>query len=267
MSDDPYLNMPAPDTSEGVQLPFDALYLSWENGQPALRELGGLACFGGWSAKVAGADKIDGLTLPQSFGKYTRNFKGGKSEPCYGSRAVTVSILGSRQRWVNRDDDRDGSMDYRPGDTKHIQWLCAMFLTPDLATYVPVVLTTKGTQCKRIEAAQKEWREAINATDSKLGRYPISAFAITIGSFGQQPTYETVGDGSKTFTITPIKAPATIAEPAKRLIPRQLVSEFTELRIKANDWLVAWNKRYGAQAAAQTFSNSGPAVAGEDIPF
>ena len=98
MSDDPYLNMPAPDTSESVRLPFDALYLSWANGQPALQSLGGLQCFGGWYAKAIAADKIDGLTLPQSFGKYTHTFSKGEQELCYGSRAVTVSILASRQR-------------------------------------------------------------------------------------------------------------------------------------------------------------------------
>lgn len=259
---DPYLSMPAPEASESVRLPFDALYLAWANGQPALQGLGGLPCFGGWYAKVAAADQIEGLALPQSFGKYTHTFSKGKQELCYGSRAITVSILANRARWVKRNDDFDGSIDYREGDTRHIQWLCALFLTPDLGKYVPVVLTTKGSQVKKFNAAQKTWREAIDAADQKLARYPISAFAITVGSFGQKPVYEPAGE----YTITPISAPAPIAEPIKRLIPRQLVGELTDLRIKASDWLIAWNKRYGNPAAQPTV-NHNPAPVGEDIPF
>lgn len=265
MSDDPYLSMPAPDTSEGISLPFQALYLSWENGQPQLRELGGLPCFGGWSAKQSQADDIDGLQLPRGFAKYNRTFKSGSSEPCYGSRLITVSLFGSRQRWVNRSDDRDGSMTYRPGDVKHVQWLAALFLDQTLTTFQPTVLTTKGVQIKRIDAAQKEWREAITASNGKLGRYPISAFAITIGSAGSQPVFESVGDDKK-YTITPIKA-LIPDEPDKRLIPPAVVTQLTDLRARANDWLVAWNQRYGQAAAQQHTNGSSTVPQGEDIPF
>lgn len=263
---DPYLNMPAPENSEGVSLPFSAVYLSWENGQPATRQLGGLPCFGGWSAKQKQADEIEGLQLPRSFGKYDRAFKGGNTEPCYGARLVTVSIFASRQRFHNRNDERDASMTWRPGDTRHIQWLAAMFLDASLSTFVPVVLTTKGTQTKRIDSAMKEWRDVIVATDAKLGRYPISAFAITIGSQGEQPVYEKVGDGAKTYIITPIKA-AIPEDPTKRLIPPAVVQRLTELRQQANDWLVNWNKRYGQEQLQLANGAAQPAAVAEDIPF
>lgn len=265
MSDDPYLSMPAPETSEGVSLPYPALYLSWENGQPQLRELGGLACFGGWSAKQEQADEIDGLKLPRGFAKYNRNFKSGDSKPCYGSRLITVSIFAMRWRWVNRQDDRNGSMSYRPGDVKHVQWLAALFTDPALTAFTPAVLTTKGVQVKRIEAAQKEWREAINARNAKFARYPISAFAITLGSSGDKPVYESVGDKEK-YTITPIKA-LIPEDPDKRLIPPAVVTELTELRKRSNDWLVAWTARYGsADDKAFASANVAPPAA-EDIPF
>lgn len=269
MTDDPYLNMPAPDSLEAVRLPFNVLYLSWENGQPQLRELGGPKCFGAWIAKKAQADEIEGLALPQSFGKYTRSYKSGEQEPCYAARTVTVSIFANRMRYVNRNDDKDGSMSWRPGFVQHIQWLAAMFLDQSLSSFVPVVMTTKGTQIKKINAAMKEWHDAIAIREAKLARYPISAFAITVGSYGEQPVYEKVtnpktGESSQ---ITPIKA-AISADPAKRLIQPAVVQRLTELRLQAAEWLVNWNKMYGQKQLEMETANGAPGLDDfEDKPF
>lgn len=262
---DPYagLTNPTPNGNEAVRLPFPALYLAWSNGAPNQKQLGGVFYHGGWTGKADQLAQYPDLQLPKSFGTFLQTSRDGKTWDAFGARFITAAIVASRQRFYDYNDPTQVSLTWRQGYTNHIQWLAALFVDGSLGKFVPVVLTTKGMQAKHMNDALKAWREAFTAADAKLNKYPISAFALSLGSYGEEPTFERVGKAPKQSTITPIK-PVIVGDIAKRLVPADTAMALVDLRTKAADWLMAWAAQAGQ--APLPVSNAAPAVA-EDIPF
>lgn len=264
-NNDPYAGLlnPTPNGSDAVRLPFPALYLAWSNGAPNMKHQGGIFYHGGWAGKAEQLAQNPDVQLPKSFSSFAQTSRDGNTWDAFGGRTITAAIVASRQRFYDFNDPTSISLTWRQGFTNHIQWLAAMFVDGSLRQFVPVVLTTKGMQAKHMNDALKAWREALTAADGKLGRYPISAFAVTLGSHGDEPTFERVGKAPKQSTITPIK-PVVVGDLTKRLVQADIAPLLIDMRTKAAEWLGAWAAQIGQ--APLPVANAAPALA-EDIPF
>lgn len=250
-------------SGDGVNLPFAAPYVYVYNGDrrnkanakdaPALY-------FGGWAVDEASltemVDSGDLPGLPDGWARFENSGdKGDYTGLC--SRTVTAAILARRERWINQASgqsapsfDRDGGYTRR-----HRQWLGLMFIKGK--PYGFAVLSAKGYQAQEVQTAIDAWHRAIGKFRKELNatQIPPSAFAVTIGTHGDQPEYVPVGKSGAQSNITPIRAilaPDLTADMiAKRFIGAQNLRACAERVEQAREWLVAWKAPSGKASNGQ----------------
>jgi hypothetical protein len=249
----------AEQTGEGVRLPFPVGYFHVINGDPRLKKAGETApalYFGGWACD---SDKMGELVddgavpaLPVGFVAYEgQGEKGSYNGLC--ARAITISAVANRQRWISGDGTASGPhFDAAKGLTRrHLQLLAMIYTGGKPWGYG--VLTAKGFQAQNVLKALGEWERAIAPLKKTLNatQFPLSCFAISLGTAGEQPVYESVGKTAQT-KITPIKAiiPSDLdAEKlAKRFIGKNNLAINAERLAMAAEWLAAWKAKDAQRA-------------------
>lgn len=249
-------------TGDGVQLPFPAANLWWFNGD-ARQKNAAKDCpplyYGGWATDAGKLQElIDSEAMPGPLSKWSA-FEGTGDKGSWqglASRGLTFATLAYRKRWISQDGRSGPDYNAEAGLTRqHMQTLALAY--NDNKPWGYVVLTTKGYQVKYFTEAVAAWRKAIapfrKALNAPESMFPISAFAITLGTTGAEPRYESVGKGTSTSKITPIQAVVPDNFDAKlaggRFIGPQNLRASAEAIHQAAEWLAAWKK--GAEAPAQ----------------
>lgn len=259
-------------TGEGVQLPFPVANLWVMNGD-ARQKNSAAACpmlyYGGWAGD---ATKLDELVqtgnVPAPLDKWAA-FESPSDKGMWnglGARLVTAAIITSRSRWISSDGRSSGpDYDAAAGLTRqHGQFLALLYSQSKPWGYA--VLSAKGYQVANVRAAIKAWEQAIAPFRKELNAatLPLSAFAITLGTFGPEPKFVPVGKGNNTSKITPIEAmiPAELSadKVRQRFIGSQNVYANADRLEQARPWLAAWKTAAREEQAVE------PEVEAE-IPF
>ena len=244
------------DFSGAVRLPFAALTLRTLRGESKMKGTQPDArYFGGWAYNDEDSRKMlaDGdLLADPSWDLYeATGEKGDYAE--HANRVAHVAVIKGRMRWSN-DQARQYSTKYFQGARMHIQYLAGLFKR-DKGTVSfcgMAMLTAKGIQASNLQKAIDLYANFIRtatAGEPELMKLPRPAWIITLGTYGDKPVFETVGKGSATSTLTPIKAvlPKDAAELTKRRVPADVLDLMGQRYEQAAQWLGAWK-----QAAAET---------------
>jgi hypothetical protein len=260
-------------TGEGVQLPFPVANIWWHNGD-ARQKAAAKDCpplyFGGWATDAGKlAELVDSEAVPSTLNKWTA-FEGAGDKGAWqglAARTLTVATLASRKRWIGQDGKAGPDYDAAAGLTRqHLQTLALAYI--DSKPWGYVVLTTKGFQVKFLTDALVAWEKAIGPHRKELNasQIPLSAFAITLGTAGTEPRFETVGRVT-TNKITPVTAiipdNLTAEMVGKRFIGPNNLRANAERVEQAREWLAAWKR--GAETPRQSDDAGAPEET--EIPF
>jgi hypothetical protein len=251
---------------EGIRLPFPVAVLRWLNGDAHNKKSNDPTYFGGWAV---GEDSMNdlvaqsGIAAHSAFMKTSLVNNDGKEYSAYISRTITVAVCAKRKQWGDK-----GS---------HVQILAlAAELDPDKKVFniwAPVMLTAKGYSAKYIEDALGQWDSASsNARREFAQGMPSQFFWAAIGTFGDQPTFESVGKAQKS-TITPCKLwlPKEFND---AIITRHFVGvdnmkKMAELATLSEEWRKAWADKAGADKPGipDNFAGQPTEAPDLDIPF
>lgn len=261
--------------NDGVQLPFATAVIYWHNGQASQKRFA-KDCpplyYGGWATDP---DKITELVEAGDATGPLDNwseFEGAGDKGSYraiASRTLTIATIASRKRWVSQDGKTSGpDYDKALGLTRqHLQLLALAYIGGK--PWGHVTLTVKGWQVKYLADAITAWNKAIAPFRKELNatQIPLSAFAITLGTYGTEPNYVSVGQ-TATSKITPVQAviPADLSaeKVGQRFIGAHNLRVNAERLDQAKEWLAAWKQ--GRTAAADD-NGADEAEAAPVIPF
>ena len=246
--------------SEGVKLPFPVLNTWVYNGRAANKrdaQTAPLLYFGGWATDDGELGKlVQSGDVPSDLDKWVAFEDTGKKGNTWGGRGtryITAAFIASRARWINSDGSKAGPQyDEAKGlKRQHKHYLTLLYINAKPWAYA--VLSAKGYQTSEIDNSIKAWAAAIAPHRAALNAtaLPLSAFALTIGTFGPEPHYKEVGKGTNKSIITPMEAgllPDSAEKVAQRFITAPLMRQNNERLTAAADWLAAWGK---AATAAQ----------------
>lgn len=240
-------------SGDGVKLPFPALNAWVYNGRAANKRdatAAPLLYFGGWATDDAELGKlILSGAVPSDLEKWVAFQDTGKKGNTWdgrGTRYITAAFIASRARWISQDGKAGPHYDKAKGLTRqHKQYLTLLFINAKPWGYA--VLSAKGWQTSNVDDALKAWAAAIAPHRAALNAtaLPLSAFALTIGTFGAEPHYKEVGQGSSKSIITPMIAgllPDSAEKVAQRFIGAPYMRDNAERLARAADWLAAWGK-------------------------
>lgn len=256
-------------TEEGVRLPFPVAVLRWLNGDARNKKAADPTYFGGWAVS---SDNMEDLIAQSGVGLHASFFEAelvnndGKEYKAYIARSITVAVCAKRTQWIK-------------GKGSHMQILAlAAELNQDkkaFTAWAPVMLTAKGYSAKNINDALSKWDSATSAARREFASgMPSQFFWAAIGTFGQEPIFESVGKTQKS-TITPCDAwlPKEFND---AIITRHFVGEenmkrMAELTKLSEEWRKAWASKEGDKTEAPDNLAQGeesqPAVSDADIPF
>jgi hypothetical protein len=232
--------------NDAIRLPFPALYAYWRNGNPQLKQNGGIHYFGGWAFSdesyedaVTELGKTPGLDLT-SFVNVS-----GKELAIYQSRSLPVAPIAKRKRWLDTDQYH-GSQ---------VQILCSLFIYNKEAKHYdyfsPIVLSGKGYSGLAIEDSFDEWAKAsAKARKEYAGGAPAVYFIAGLGTFAKTPVTKEVGKKNKN-TITPCQVylPLNKETAAVEITSDHLKTYFVgtehaalmlQLKDEAKEWLETW---------------------------
>jgi hypothetical protein len=263
-------------TGEGVQLPFPVANIWWHNGD-ARQKTDAKDCpplyFGGWATDQGKLQElVDSEAVPGPLSKWSA-FEGSGDKGSWqglAARSLTFATLAHRKRWIGQDGKAGPDYDAAAGLTRqHMQTLALAYI--DAKPWGYVVLTTKGFQVKYFNEAVAAWRKAIAPFRKELNApetmFPVSAFAITVGTLGAEPVFESVGRSSQS-KITPIRAlvPDTLDAKAVngRFIGPNNLRAAAEAVNQAAEWLAAWKKGADAPGANRDAAREEPE---QELPF
>jgi hypothetical protein len=236
-------------TTEG-SLPFDAPLFYVQNGKanmsadvPALK-------FGGWATDAEKMDQIVEInkrTMPPQLKKCTVTTTEGKSVSVYTARSLVLSIACFRTSWLSKGG-KDRSPEFRDGTRRHVQILAVMAVPGtggQLAIWGPVVLSAKGFQAKKLLASMDDWSKHTAVIRSQIAPgLPAFMFYSAIGTFGDQPVFEMVGQGNQKSSITPVgvrQAELTPELMQKIYGGEALLDAISKVQDDSKQWVSAWN--------------------------
>lgn len=192
--------------NDGIQLPFFAPFLSFNNGSSAFKKISLAAYTGGWSMFTEDMDTLnaeighphDGFELVEGLSK-----KGGEYD-AWLAQHLYVTMIGQRTRWLTSDTGKKRS---------HMQALCAIAEDPGGTEppvfYSMVVLVAKGYQTDYLKRAFGSWYSAslpLRKSFAGSGRPALheSLFWVPIGRFGKDRKVEMKGEGRNQSEVAPI---------------------------------------------------------------
>jgi hypothetical protein len=240
--------------SEGIRLPFAAVYVHVKNGDPKAKGQSAVQYFGGWEGDPEKIGELvetgDLPTMPDGWTSYDAVSREGKEYPGIGTRKLVVAVIASRASWLTKDGKSRAPAYSTEFSRLHVQWL-GLLLNNQPKYCVPVVFSAKGYQVTNVREAIEKWEKAIrpfrkelNATG--LGRY---AFWVSLGTAGDKPDFKKVGPPGKQSTITPITAlipdGLTADLVGKRFIGKDALMKCVDMLTQAQEWLGAWKTPSG----------------------
>lgn len=234
----------------GVQLPFPVAYL-WALNGDAKQKNAAKSCpplyFGGLAGDSDALGELveQGIIpgLPKGWTAYEGAGDKGSWNGLAG-RTLAACFIASRTRWIGQNGE--SGPEYAPDKgltRRHMQSLT--FAYSDGKPWGYAVVTTKGYQVNYLTEAIAAWGKAIAPHRKALNAVglPLSAFALTVGTQGDEPNFVSVGKAA-TSKITPLQAilPAelTAERVAQRFIGADRLRENAARLEQAREWLAAW---------------------------
>lgn len=261
--------------NEGIQLPFFAPFLSFNNGSAAFKKISLPAYTGAWSMFTeqmdvmaadighvhSGFELVEGLSSKK--GEYS----------AYMAQYLYVTLIGQRTRWVVKDNGKK---------TSHMQALVAVAEDPGLNNppqyYGLMVLVAKGYQTDNLKKAFQSWYQASFAA-RKLAAgsgKPVlheSLFWVPVGRFGKERQVEERGSGTQKSPIAPIvsRFPDMSGQVGMQhlrtmFVTRPVAEFLKDISVQARDWLndKDWLSGNDQQAAAPQAADVQPPDAYEE---
>ncbi|CAG0945313.1 hypothetical protein ANRL1_02250 [Anaerolineae bacterium] len=248
--------------SDRIELPFAAGFAWVINGeamyanQVKTNDAPPAAYFGGFAADLDAFEAVHatlGMGMPKSWSKFDKTNRQGKTYGVYCARSLVIAPMGYRESWQT-EDRKTRYPKYTEGCQRHIQILAqAALMLKDEATggvkfvpWMPMVVSTRGTQCARLLGAVNDWNAKTRPLRAKLGTRGKNPFVfwIRVGTFGDRKQ-EMVGK-VKQSPITPITldVPTELNEQtlAARYVGNDMVLAMAEMTRASAEWLNAWKK-------------------------
>jgi hypothetical protein len=258
-------------TTEG-SLPFEAPVFYVVNGKPNAGADNPVLKFGGWATDVEKMDQIVANTnrvLPPQLKKGTSTTNEGKVIESYFTRALVLSVATFRISWLAKNN-KERYPDYRENTRRHVQALAIMAVpnkTSGLEIWGPVILSAKGFQAKKLLACLDDWSKHTSVIRAQQAPgIPAFMFYSAVGTFGDQPIFERVGQGSQVNNITPIgvrKTDITVETLQKIYGGDPLLDAISTVQDGSKQWVSAWNVASKANVA----SDSLPEEGAEEYPY
>lgn len=262
-------------TDEGdVRLPFPAPIVWVLNGSAQFKPIGGTLYMGGWATS---ADELEetaaelGLSVPEGMTKHEYTPKTGEALNVYSARHIMIAPIAKRLSSTTKDGARFPG--YHKGASPHIQVLVMLGYKKGTA-YVPwgpVVLSAKGYQCGYLLDALQDWEsKSAKARREFAPGVRAELFWSAIGTFGDKPTYKTVGKEGAQSSISPISVfvPKEFNEAllSALFVGEDLAKEMLGLRQQANEWYEAWKSPKVEVATPSTNGGDEPPLPEEQQP-
>lgn len=246
--------------TEGVELPFEAVYFYWRNGSRQEKS-DDILKFGGWAVDKQEADAYLPV-IPPTFTEHNMVNRQGNDYSIYGIRNLFVAPIEQRYRWYETNNGSSRS---------HMQLLAYVSTFAD-GTMYPLgvhVLTAKGMRTKDMKDHISEWTK-VTATlrrehfNNALANY----FYMSLGTFGEKPNYEETGHGSVVTPIGLYYKALTEETLLSRYVGKDAVIEMREKYEEASTWLKDWDTKE-SQDAYQEIANASDEYREEleDFPF
>ena len=278
------------DIGGGVELPWLCPPVWVLNGDPKLRAMATMApalYFGGFAANfddLQAAGEDHGIGFPNGFVETDLTSRDNKPLKVLVARNVFVAPFGVRKSWVNKDRIRTAQ--FALGSRQHIQVLAVLANKEQGGVFTPlypVLLSAKGWQAQHLERSFSTWASKTANMRRKLARsvnandIPAWAFYCAIGTFGQEPKVEMVGNGNDKSPITPIGPflPKEITEQTLEalFVGQEVIDYMLTLKDEAKEWLSAWaaldagNKQPSAPAPDEYPEPPMPVMPEDELPF
>lgn len=246
--------------SGAAELPFNAPYFWWTNGNPQMRatkEQIPVPFYGGWSTDQDGWEagveqygKMRGLPLQLA----DMSNRGGGEYKAYLVRHLFVAPISYRAAWVLTDESSGQTSRftrYTAGARHHVQLLalaCSKDSDTQYAPWGPVVLSAKGYQAQKLLDAAKDWDKFLGkARRQHAPKVPAWGFLMCLGTFGAELKTEQVGKGNAKSPITPltlaIPKEATLDLLKKLYVGSAGLVLMVDWLKEAETWLNAWKDR------------------------
>jgi hypothetical protein len=260
----------------GIQLPFSVCYGWVVNGKSELKQLGGVAYFGGWNFRRTEVDDYIAETqneIPSYFKPVERETE-TETILSYESRYIMVAPIAFRQSWITENKQRFDH--YVEGGRPHAQVLCYLLDyrkdehgNPIYPGFGPIVISGKGYQARNIRDAFAAWEKYTAPLRREIAPGVSSYFfAVCLGTFGDKPNFVQVGGQAKS-TITPIVAwlpeNLTAGTLAKLFVGETVAATMVDFKQQAVDWLSAW-KGTGQDQMPSKYADNGANNAPENFP-
>lgn len=264
----------------GVQLPFAAINIWAHNGEKKMAPLAKespVSYFGGWhidALKLQDMNESGDLCvpiekLPWKLSEQQSN-SGDEAYNVFESRVIHVAPIAYRLSWLSKDGKSRTPQYDESHSRSHLQYLCMIYTVIDNALrYVcPGVISVKGKgQTEAIKASFATWKKSIDAVRREINAQglPLSAFVLSIGTQGDKPEFQTIGQGNQTSDITPIKAVMSVEKAdaeyiAKRFVGAGNFTKAAQMLKDSREWLDAWKQ------AATSAPQAAPQVE-DEIPW
>jgi hypothetical protein len=249
----------------GVQLPFNTATVWPRNGSRQFQQFAQqspVSYFGGWNIddeRITELSEAGEFAIPLDKVSWQRMKMTADSGDyiVYETRALHLSIIGYRMSWLAKDG-RSRVQNYDQNHTRsHVQYLAIVGMASE-GKIVPACVATVSVKGKAQTEAMKTsiaaWRKAIDAHRRELnvGKLPLAAFWVTIGTSGDKPDFVTVGKDRNTKEVTPMRAIIpqgfTAENAAARFVGKETLRLGYDYLKQADEWLKAW-KVAGVQSS------------------
>lgn len=240
-----------------IELPFFAPVFWVMNGDPKLRQVGGVHFFGGFAVSAedwqkACYDEWGLANEPPTITRTEISTTDGRELDIYASRHLIVAPICSRVTWYTQDGAR--YTEFVKGARQHAQVLAYLAVKNDQTGNIDplnvVMLSAKGYQAKNMLDAFGAWERTTKQIRGKVAPgVPAWCFYLSIGTFGNDRKQIMVGKGSSQSAITPISAyiPKELTgEIIEKLFVGQDVAEAMATYLEgAQEWLHAYDQKSG----------------------
>lgn len=237
-------------------------YIQWVNGQPTLKQAGGVAYTGGWFAQ---AEQFDGELPGWTAG--TLVHRDSSETAGFFKRDIEIAVIHWRRCWIVGQDGKSltfawANYDQAKGAGKPTGRLHVLALVRGLESQGPLVLTMKGLVGATFTGSRKELgvlgefnrfvirpANSINVRRGLKAKWPYRAFWLCVGPDRDDkgaPTFSKVGQGDSTSLVT---LPVALGLPEhadtvalqKLFVGGELLRTLNDFYRETEEWARAWD--------------------------
>jgi hypothetical protein len=265
------------DQSAQEEMEFQYPLIQWVNGNPALKNAGGLNYTGGWftNGSMTDLDDVDGWK------PYTLTHPSGGETDGYAAHSIAFSLIrwrrrweaytgsGSREVWSWNDYQKAVDEGYRPSGRTHL-----LVVIKGLEDMGPFTLTLRGSVAKEFMdmggGILTRFNRSIVAKANQLttgeGRWTNRYFWIPVGpkNDNKVPIFTTVGSGNQTSKVT---LPDLYGIPENRndvteellgklYVGAELISTLDTAWHESEDWAEQWENTESIKQQEEAWKKS-----------